>query len=120
MMTGIPDLSAPSRRALRPARYVVRHEARGWRLYGRTSPGGCGGFAGREEAVGMAEHLAAEAAFLGHAAYLVIESEGQGVEIRRLHRCLETGDGEQRRRLVTTVRWLPSRIGAAPVAAMAG
>jgi hypothetical protein len=118
MMTGIPDVSAPMRRTLRPARYVVRHEARGWRLYGRTSPAGCGGFARREDAVGMAEHLAAEAAFLGRPAYLVIETEGEGVEIRRLRRCPETGDGE-RRRLLTTVRWLPSRTRSLSAAGVA-
>ncbi len=118
MMTGIPDVSAPMRRSLRPARYLVRHEARGWRLYGRKSPGGCGGFAGRDDAVSMAEHLATEAAFLGRPAYLVIETEGEGVEIRRLRRCLETGDGE-RRRLVTTVRWLPAKARSSPVAARA-
>ncbi len=116
MMTGIPDISAPVRRCLRPARYVVRHEACGWRLYGRTSLGGCGGFAGRDDAVGMAEHLASEAAFLGRPSYLVIEAEGEGVEVRRMRRCPETGDGE-RRRLLTTVRWLPSR--AKPASAVA-
>jgi hypothetical protein len=115
MMTGIPDLSAPMRRSLRPARYVVRHEIRGWRLYGRASPSGCGGFARREDAIGLAEHLASEAAFLGRPAYLVIENEGEGVEIRRLRRCPDAGDGE-RRRLLTTVRWLPSRGRLAPVA----
>ena len=108
MMTGITDGSAPMRRSLRPARYLVRHEARGWRLYGRKSPRGCGGFAGRDDAVSMAEHLASEAAFLGRPAYLVIETEGQGTEVRRLRRCPETGDGRQRR-LLTTVRWLAAR-----------
>ena len=118
MMTGTPELSAPIRRSLRPARYLVRHEARGWRLYGRTSPGGCGGFAGRDEAIDMAEHLASEAASLGRPAYLVIENEGQGLEIRRVRRCPQAADGE-RRRLLTRVRWVPFKTRPAPVVAVA-
>ena len=117
MMTSMGDTSTPGRRSLRPARYLVRYEACGWRLYGRKSPKGCGGFAGREEAVSMAEHLASEAAFLGRAAYLVIETEGVGAEVRRLRRCPETGDGRQRR-LLTTVRWVTR--GAKPPVGAAG
>jgi hypothetical protein len=117
MMTGFADAAAPMRRSPRPARYLVRHEACGWRLYARESSRGCGGFAGRDEAVSMAEHLACEAAFLGRPAYLVIETEGQGMEIRRLRRCPEAGDG-RRRRLLTTVRWLAGR--PEPLARVAG
>lgn len=107
MMTGMGDSPTLLRRAPRPARYLVRQEAGGWRLYGRKSPRGCGGFVGREDAVSMAERLASEAAFLGRPAYMVIQTE-EGAEVRRLRRDREAGDG-QPRHLLTKVRWCAAR-----------
>ena len=102
MMSAVTDFRPPIKRSGRPPRYLVRCEAGRWRLFFRDLRAGC--FAGRDEAVRAAEHLAVEAAQLGRQAYLVIENPDQGVEIRRLRR---TGGGE--RRVVTKVRWLSPR-----------
>jgi hypothetical protein len=103
MMSAVTDSRSPVRRSGRPPRYLVRCEAGRWRLFFRELRAGC--FAGRDEAVRAAEHLAAEAAQLGRQSYLVIESPDQGVEIRRLRRGPDGGG----RRVVAKVRWLPPR-----------
>ena len=108
MMSAATDGRAPIRRAGRPPRYLLRCEEGRWRLYFRDLRAGC--FAGRDEAVRAAEHLALEAAQLGRQAYLVIENPERGVEVRRLRRCPASAD--RGRHVVTKVRWLPPQYGS--------
>lgn len=108
-MMSATTTSRSVRRSARPPRYLLRCEEGRWGLYFRELRAGC--FAGRDEALRAAEHLAAEAAQLGRQAYLVIEDPERGVEVRRLRRVPATGD--RGRQVVTKVRWLPSGRGSA-------
>ena len=84
MMSATAERVRAPRCSRRPARYVLRREGDLWRLYFRTTRASV--FTDAGQAFLTAEHLAQEAAALGHQAYLVIDFADGGVEIRRLRR----------------------------------